>query len=232
MYATPNIRTRVYVVKADRNTPGFMRSPPEVPYMYALESAMNEMADRLGMDPVEFRRINDTDRNPVNGARYTSRSLMKCYDEASAAFGWRDREAEPGQMRDGDWLIGWGCATACYPTQMDAATARVRLTADGRVRVETARMTSAGAYTVIAQMAAGELGVPMQQVEVKLGDSRCLRRPSREARSRRRASVRRSSSPAMRSGRSSRVRPSRRRRPTGAGSKRLALCSRAVSGSN
>ncbi len=173
MYATPNIRTRVYVVKADRNTPGFMRSPPEVPYMYALESAMNEMADRLGMDPVEFRRINDTDRNPVNGARYTSRSLMKCYDEASAAFGWRDRKAEPGQMRDGDWLIGWGCATACYPTQMDAATARVRLTADGRVRVETAAHdVGTGAYTVIAQMAAGELGVPMQQVEVKLGDSR------------------------------------------------------------
>jgi xanthine dehydrogenase YagR molybdenum-binding subunit len=173
MYATPNIRTKVYVVKADRNTPGFMRSPPEVPYMYALESAMNEMADRLGLDPVEFRRINDTDRNPLNGARYTSRSLMKCYDEAAAAFGWKDRKLEPGQMRDGDWLIGWGCATACYPTQMDAATARVRLTADGRVRVETASHdVGTGAYTVIAQMAAGELGVPMKQVEVRLGDSR------------------------------------------------------------
>ncbi len=89
---------------------------------------------------------------------------MKCYDEASAAFGWKDRKAEPGQMRDGDWLIGWGCATACYPTQMDAATARVRLTADGRVRVETAAHdVGTGAYTVIAQMAAGELGVPCRR---------------------------------------------------------------------
>jgi xanthine dehydrogenase YagR molybdenum-binding subunit len=173
MYATPNVKTKVYVVKADRNTPGFMRSPAEVPYMYALESAINEMADRLQLDPIVFRRINDTDRNPVNGARYTSRSLMQCYDEAAAAFGWKDRKVEPRTMRDGDWLIGWGCATACYPTQMDAATARVRLTAEGKVRVEAAAHdVGTGAYTVIAQMAAEALAVPFNAVEVRLGDSR------------------------------------------------------------
>jgi xanthine dehydrogenase YagR molybdenum-binding subunit len=173
MYAAPNVATKVNVVKADRNTPGFMRSPAEVPYMYALEAAMNEMADKLGMDPVQFRRINETNVNPVTGARYTSRSLMQCYDEAAAAFGWKDRKAEPGAMRDGDWLIGWGCATACYPTQMDAATARVRLAADGRVRIEAAAHdVGTGAYTVLAQMAALELGVSYDAVEVKLGDSR------------------------------------------------------------
>ena len=89
MYQTPNVWTRVWIVKGDRNTPGFMRSPPEVPYMFALELAMDEMAVKLNMDPVEFRRVNDTMVNPTTGAPYTSRSLMKCYDEASKAFGWR-----------------------------------------------------------------------------------------------------------------------------------------------
>lgn len=173
MYKVPNVATKVYVVKADRNTPGFMRSPAEVPYMYALESAMNEMADKLNMDPIAFRRVNETDRNPVNGALYTSRSLLQCYDAASEAFGWSKRQSAPGTMRDGDWLIGWGCATACYPTQMDAATARVRLTDQGRVLVEAAAHdVGTGAYTVIAQMAAEGLGQPMGNVEVRLGDSR------------------------------------------------------------
>jgi xanthine dehydrogenase YagR molybdenum-binding subunit len=86
MYAAPNVATKVNVVKADRNTPGFMRSPAEVPYMYALEAAMNEMADKLGIDPVQFRRINETNVNPVTGARYTSRSLMQCYDEAASIW--------------------------------------------------------------------------------------------------------------------------------------------------
>ncbi len=173
MYATPNVYTKVFVAKANRNTPGFMRSPPEVPYMYALESAMNEMADRLKIDPVEFRRINDTSKNPVNGAPYTTRSLMKCYDEASAAFGWSKRTPQPGSMRDGDWLIGWGCATASYPTQMDAAAVRIRLNDQGKAVVEVAAHdVGTGAYTVIAQMAADGLGLPVASVEVRLGDSR------------------------------------------------------------
>lgn len=172
MYAVPNVETKVRVVDADRNTPGFMRSPAEVPYMYALESAMDELAVKLNIDPVELRRINDTDTNLVTGARYTSRSLMKCYDEASAAFGWSKRTPEPRSMRDGDWLIGWGCATATYPTQHNPAAARVRLTADGAVRVQVgAHDVGTGAYTVIAQTAAEQLGVPLAKVDVELGDS-------------------------------------------------------------
>nr|MBA3516574.1 xanthine dehydrogenase family protein molybdopterin-binding subunit [Hyphomicrobiales bacterium] len=172
MYACPNIATKVHLVKADRNTPGFMRSPPEVPYMYALEAAMDELAVALDMDPVELRRVNDTDKNPATGAPYTSRSLMKCYDEASRAFGWERRDPRPGSMRDGDWLIGWGCATATYPTQLAPAAARVRLSADGSVRVQIASHdVGTGAYTVIGQMAAEMLGAPMSKVEVQLGDS-------------------------------------------------------------
>jgi xanthine dehydrogenase YagR molybdenum-binding subunit len=85
--------------------------------MYALESAMDELAVALRMDPVELRRRDDTDRSPINGARYTSRSLMECYDQAAAKFGWSRRNPEPGSMRDGDWLIGWGRTTATYPTR-------------------------------------------------------------------------------------------------------------------
>jgi xanthine dehydrogenase YagR molybdenum-binding subunit len=172
MYQTPNVWTKVHVVKGDRNTPGFMRSPPEVPYMYALESAMDEMAVKLDMDPVEFRRLNDTMVNPTTGAPYTSRSLMKCFDEASRAFGWERRNPEPGSMRDGDWLIGWGCATATYPTQLNPCAARVRFDRQGNIRVQVAaHEIGNGAYTVIGQMAASMLNQPLEKVAVELGHS-------------------------------------------------------------
>ena len=173
MYQSPNVWSKVHLVKTDRNTPGFMRSPGEVPYMYALEAAMDELAVALKMDPVELRRKNDTDKNPTNGAPYTSRSLMKCYDEAAKAFGWSKRTPEPGSMRDGDWLIGWGCATACYPTQMAPSSARVHFTADNKLRIQAgSHDVGTGAYTVIGQMAAERLGVDMKNVKVELGDSK------------------------------------------------------------
>ena len=172
MYGFPNIHTQVTIVKADRNTPGFMRSPPETPYMYALETAMDELAVKLGMDPVELRRINDTKVNPVTGAAYTSRSLVECYEQAARAFGWEKRSAQPSSMRDGDWLIGWGCATATYPTQMSPAAVRVRLGQDGEILVQVAAQdVGSGAYTVIGQEAARWLGQPMDKVQVQLGDS-------------------------------------------------------------
>ena len=87
LYACPNVASLVSIVRADRNTPGFMRSPPEVPYMFALESAMDELAVKLNMDPIELRRINDTSSELIEGKPYTSRSLMACYDEAAKAFG-------------------------------------------------------------------------------------------------------------------------------------------------
>ena len=172
MYACPAVWSRVNIVKADRNTPGFMRSPPETPYMYALESAMDEMAVALAMDPIEFRRVNDTQTSPISGAPYTSRSLMACYDQAAASFGWDRRTPAPMSMTAGDWLIGYGCATACYPTNMMAATARVKLTADGRAHVEiAAHDVGTGAYTVMRQIAARELGLDPRDVEVSMGDS-------------------------------------------------------------
>lgn len=173
LYAYGAIATKVNIVHADRNTPGFMRSPPVVPYIYALESAMDEMAIKLGIDPVEFRRINDTDKSPVDGKPYSSRSLMTCYDQAAAAFHWKERDAQPGAMRDGDWLVGWGCATALYPTHIGPAAARVRLMPNGDVRVQTAaHEIGNGVYTVLGQMAAERLGVDLSSVTVEVGDSR------------------------------------------------------------
>jgi xanthine dehydrogenase YagR molybdenum-binding subunit len=171
LYGFGAVKTRVSLVHADRNAPGFMRSPPVVPYIYALESAMDELAIKLNMDPVELRRINDS-QTDATGKQWSSRSLMKCYDEASERFGWSKRSPEPGSMRDGDWLIGWGCASAVYPTHVGAAAARVLLTADGKARVQiAAHDLGTGAYTVIGQIAAEELGIPLSSVSVELGDS-------------------------------------------------------------
>ena len=170
LYGYGSVKTGVTMVHADRNTPGFMRSPPVTPYIYALESAIDEMAEKLNMDPVEFRRVNDS-MTDATGKEWSSRSLMKCYDEAAKAFGWSKRGAK-GSMRDGDWLIGYGCASALYPTHIGASTARVRLNADGRAVVQlAAHEIGTGVMTVVQQMAAERLGIALEQVEVQAGDS-------------------------------------------------------------
>ena len=172
MYAFKAIGSKAKLSRGDRNVPTFMRSPPEVPVMYALESAMNELAEKAGMDPVEFRKFNDTRVNPRNGAPYTSRSLNECFDEAAASFGWGKRTPKPGSMRDGDWLIGWGCATATYPTSMTPSTANVTLNSDGSAKVEVAAHdVGTGAYTIIGQAAGERLGIDPQRIKVICGDS-------------------------------------------------------------
>ena len=173
MYACPNIASNVTIVRADRSTPGFMRAPAETPYFFALESAMDELAVALKMDPIELRRVNDTMVEPIKGLPYTSRTLMLCFDQAAERFGWSKRDPRPGSMREGDWLIGWGCATSAYPTQMAAAAARVTLFPNGTARVETAsHEIGNGIYTVAAQTAAERLGLPYEKVTVLLGDTR------------------------------------------------------------
>jgi xanthine dehydrogenase YagR molybdenum-binding subunit len=172
MYACPHIATAVNVVHADRNTPGFMRAPPETPYMFALESAMDELAYQLNMDPIELRRVNDTQTDPVAGIPFSSRSLMQCFDQASARFGWAKRNPRPGSMQDGDWLVGYGCATACYPTNIGPAAARVTVTSNGKATVALAgHEIGTGAYTTVAITAARALGLTVEDVTVQMGDS-------------------------------------------------------------
>jgi xanthine dehydrogenase YagR molybdenum-binding subunit len=172
LYASPNVSSRVSIVHADRATPGFMRSPPELPYLFALESAMDELAVKLGMDPIELRRINDTMKEPIKGLPYTTRSLMRCFDAGAGEFGWARRDPKPGAMQDGDWLIGLGCAATMYPTAMAPAAARVTLSPTGTARVQTAAHDiGTGAYTVLTLTVAEKLGLPLEKIEVELGDS-------------------------------------------------------------
>jgi xanthine dehydrogenase YagR molybdenum-binding subunit len=171
LYSFGSVKTQVTIVHADRNTPGFMRSPPVVPYIYALESAIDELAVKLNMDPIELRRINDS-MTDATGKQWSSRSLMKCYDEAAESFGWSKRTPQPGSMRDGEWLIGWGCASAVYPTHVGAAAARVRFFAEGKAQVQiAAHEIGTGTYTIIAQMVAERLAIPVSSVNVEMGDS-------------------------------------------------------------
>jgi xanthine dehydrogenase YagR molybdenum-binding subunit len=163
----------VRIVKADRQTPAYMRSPPELPYMFALESALDELAHELKMDPIELRRLNDTQTEPIEGKPFSSRHLMECYAEGARTFRWSERNPTPGSVRDGQWLVGLGCATAVYPTNVGVATARVRLTPDGHVLVQSAsHEIGTGIRTVAAQMAAERLGVPVSAVTVEMGDTR------------------------------------------------------------
>lgn len=172
LYDCANVDSKVWIHNADRNTPGFMRSPPEVPYIFALESAMDEMAYALDMDPVALRLRNDTDVEPIKGLRYTSRNLKNCFEAASKAFGWERRTPVPRSMRDGDWLVGWGTATSLYPTNVAPAAARVRLSPEGKAQIQTAtHEIGQGIRTAIAITAAEELGLAVDSITVEVGDT-------------------------------------------------------------
>jgi xanthine dehydrogenase YagR molybdenum-binding subunit len=172
LYACPAIASSVTMVHADRNTPGFMRSPPETPYLFALESAMDELAYALNMDPVELRLRNDTQVEPIKGLPYTSRHLRECFQTAASAFGWEQRTPQPRSMRDGDWLVGWGTAATMYPTVIAPAAARVRLTPQGMARVQSAtHEIGQGVRTAMAITASRALGIPVEHIIVETGDS-------------------------------------------------------------
>ncbi len=171
LYACPAVAARERVVRVDRNTPGPMRAPPEVPYLFALESAVDEMAAALGLDPISLRRRNDTLADPVTGRTFTTRPLMRCLDAGAAAFGWRAGPPGSRARRDGDWRVGQGCAAAARPAK--TAPARLRLTrTPGGAVVETAHHEIGnGIATVLAVMASERLALPLAAIEVRLGDT-------------------------------------------------------------
>lgn len=172
MYACPNIHTEQRLARSDTNSPGFMRAPNEMQTFFALEQAMDELALKLDMDPVDLRRVNDARNHPVEGVPFSSRSLVECYDAAADGFGWRDRDPGVGAMRDGDWLVGYGCATATYPTNISPAETRVRMQATGHAFVElAAHDVGTGTYTIIAQIVAARLGLPVAAVDVVMGEA-------------------------------------------------------------
>jgi xanthine dehydrogenase YagR molybdenum-binding subunit len=150
-----------------------MRAPGEAPGLMVLEMAMDEMAEKLGMDPVQFRIINDTQVDPEKPQRaYSQRHLIECLRTGAERFGWSKRNPKPARVREGRWLIGMGMAAGFRNNLLMKSAARIRLERDGRLTVET-DMTDIGpgSYTILAQTAAEMMGVPIGQVTVKLGDS-------------------------------------------------------------
>ncbi|MCZ8258212.1 MAG: xanthine dehydrogenase family protein molybdopterin-binding subunit, partial [Polaromonas sp.] len=173
LYAGANRLTSTRLAVLDLPEGNAMRAPGEAPGMMALEIAMDEMAEKLGLDPVEFRILNDTQVDPEKPERaFSQRQLIQCLRTGAQTFGWNRRIAQPGTLRDGRWLVGMGVASAFRNNLTMKSGARVRLDNTGLVTVET-DMTDigTGTYTVIAQTAAEVMGVPLQKVFVRLGDS-------------------------------------------------------------
>ncbi len=173
LYACANRLTAMRLAVLDLPEGNAMRAPGEAPGLMALEIAMDEMAEKLGMDPVEFRIRNDTEVDPEKpGRRFSQRNLVGCLRQGASRFGWERRKAVPGSVHDGRWLVGMGMAVAFRNNINVPSGARVRLEPGGDVVVET-DMTDigTGSYTIIAQTAAEMMGVPMHQVVARLGDS-------------------------------------------------------------
>lgn len=167
MYAVPDSRTTHRVVALDVPTPSWMRAPGETPGMYALESAMDELADALGMDPVELRIRNEPTRDPDSGRPFSSRHLVECLREGADRFGWADLRTP---RRDGPLLSGVGVAAATYPVWTAPSTARAHARPDGSYLVEVAATDlGTGARTVLTQVAADALGVPLASVTAAIG---------------------------------------------------------------
>ena len=172
LYACPNVAVTHRLVATNSGLPTYMRAPGKASGNFALESAMDELAVALKIDPVEFRLRNYADHDPHENKPFASKALRACYQHGAEAFGWSRRSVEPRSMRDGKVLIGWGMATSTYPTNRRAASARIRVNADGSVVVQSGTQDlGTGTYTVMSQVAADALGVPVSRVRFELGDS-------------------------------------------------------------
>jgi xanthine dehydrogenase YagR molybdenum-binding subunit len=173
MYGIPNFRSAVTLVKLDTQTPGFMRPPFEMSAFFALEGAIDELAYKLGRDPVDLRIANDTHTDPITGKPYTVRRLADCLRRGAQQFGWEHRSAQPMSMRDKDGtLVGWGIAAGAYPVAIAAARATVRLNAEGTVDVWVGgHEMGQGIRTAITLVAAEELGIEPQKIRLTIGDT-------------------------------------------------------------
>ncbi len=172
LYKCANTRYSHKLAKLDLATPCDMRGPGATTGVYALECAMDELAVALKMDPVELRLRNYSERQQDENAPYTSKQLRECYRQAAEAFGWSKRNAEPRSMRDGSELIGWGMASGIWEALQMKTSARIVLTANGHAEVACATSDiGTGTYTIMAQVAADMLGLPIDNISIKLGDS-------------------------------------------------------------
>lgn len=178
LHSCPNVYTRRRIARMNVHTPTYMRAPGEASGVFALESAMDELAVALAIDPVELRLRNEPEQDEFKKLPFSSRSTRECYRAAAKRFGWSRRNPQPRSMRDGRWLIGWGMATATYPMNYAPASAMARLLADGTAEVMSASSDMGpGTWTSMTQVAAETLGLPIERVRFTLGDTRLPRAP-------------------------------------------------------
>src|ERR1700678_2314220 len=172
-YGWPAFRGATTLVQLDTQTPGFMRAPMEMASFFALESAVDELAEKLGMDPVELRILNDAKSDPISGKPFSSRYLVRCLQRGAERFGWSRRNPAPRSMQTGDGtLIGWGVAVGAYPAHITPAGARPPPHPDGKVDLSVgAHEMGQGIRSAIAAVAAEELGVPPGRLRLLIGDT-------------------------------------------------------------
>lgn len=172
LYAGDNRRFTTKLLTLDLPETGPVRAPGEAVGMLALECAMDELAEKAGLDPIEFRRINEPERDLTRDRPFSSRSLIECFEEGARRFGWDRRKAQPASVREGEWLVGQGTASAIRVNLLAKASADLLIGTDGRITVESS-MTDigTGSYTILAQIAGEALGTPLDLIEVKLGDT-------------------------------------------------------------
>jgi xanthine dehydrogenase YagR molybdenum-binding subunit len=173
LYAADNIEVAQQVADMDMLANTFMRAPGESVGTYALECALDELAEAMQLDPIELRRRIEPEKDPTSGASFSSRHLVEAYQRRAERFGWDQRIPTPRSRRDGEWLIGMGCATATYPYyRMPGGAARIKLSADGRAVVQMAsHEMGMGTATVQAQHTAERLGLELDQVTFEYGDT-------------------------------------------------------------
>ncbi|GGU41302.1 xanthine dehydrogenase family protein molybdopterin-binding subunit [Streptomyces coeruleorubidus] len=173
LYSTPNVRQVYRHVPLDVNTPTFMRGPGYSSGAFTVESAMDELAHELGLDPIELRLRNEPADDESIGLPFSTRRLRDCYRVGAREFGWERRRPKPRSTREGDWLIGMGMAAGVYDTARSQSQASVRLDADGTALLQSATSDMGpGTATSMTQLAADALGLPMRRVTFRLGDSR------------------------------------------------------------
>ena len=173
LYATPALSTTYEAVRIDTGTPMFMRAPGEAPGSAALEGAIDEMAEKLGIDPLEFRLKNYAETEPLSGKPFSSKALRECYAQGAERIGWSGRNLAPRQTRDQDgMLVGLGVGTASFPALMFFADATAELRVDGRGTVKIgAHDMGQGAWTALAQIAADALGLDFADLDFRMGTS-------------------------------------------------------------
>jgi len=178
LYAVPNVRVAQTLVRENVSTPTYMRAPGESSGSFALESAMDELAYAVEIDPLELRLRNYAETDPGRDVPFSSKSLRECYRVAADRFGWGRRRPTPRSMRDGDELVGYGMATAVYPTNRSSAGAIVRISGDGSAHAFSGTQElGTGSYTIFRQVAADGLGLPVERVRFELGDTNMPQTP-------------------------------------------------------